>query len=941
MTNTTLPTVADFQKGKLHLAVLEGIVSGNVKVTTPEGTEHYSLSQYLSTLSGVVSGSSTVISPEGIPHLSVKQLTDEFHAAIRKAGDEPINGGIWAAGVEFTAYNQYMVKNGVTYKPKKTTTLPYVTRSDDPTYFSSTDGDYVQPFEIETLDLHYFTIIDAGYTEAEYLATPIAVLNGTLQYMLGFGGGILVLPKTPVTVKVSEETAPDAWGGFYKVIIPQVTGTSWIVVGHGESCPLSIDTSLLSGNEATGEWRLFNSGDQTTGKTVWDYRLDIGTDPADFDYDDNARPEVVSLCNVVINGDLPEASPNVVAVGSYDYQIAGSRVSAKTVIYKDLKVSRIVNTALTAAFFENAYFDTCNTSDIGHAKAAGQPANSYDVIGMGAKTGIRSVAVFNNCDADKTHDVAYMGIWSDVYLNNSRCKKTSIAAEHQAAWATTDITDIGGNWYINGCVLDCDIEEFINDSTDGRLGDAVVASGGCQKTMIIRDSVIKRSANMVVAGYMRSKGSKVILDNVTVIGCGWAGFTEFPCFLMSKGDLYVNGGRYIDLKHDIYQLISGGNLYAGDRTDLSGCSKNLISEKSAQSIAQIKVNVLDSVGMCRIGSSVNHAYDYDIDIRFEGHSGTSYVLLQTWDEKAVGISGKIKLDMNHNCPNMRPIVSYQKDTYGVIELEVENFDFNNVNVGNNWNNSYGFIHSDSLLHINSFDPLKSAIVGVDVKKCQTTAGSGLSNLSSLLSNVRSAYLTKHGLELSQASVMGVKPAMLPYAFDGFLQLNPNLITSALPATGWSIVMQVDSFDYRNLDDNKTRVRSLIYALETSHSTGSNAFSLSHWDAQGRDEVFLSIGGVNAYIDQDPTEDKITIGISYDGDSTCVLAVNGKAKSFIVGALPTFVDNSSAVYFGTNSNGFSSLSEYFDPRSGNCNLQKLAFIDKALELPFLERLTKVA
>jgi hypothetical protein len=939
MTNTTLPTVADFQKGKLHLAVLEGIVSGNVKVTTPEGTEHYSLSQYLSTLSGVVSGSSTVISPEGIPHLSVKQLTDEFHAAIRKAGDEPINGGIWAAGVEFTAYNQYMVKNGVTYKPKKTTTLPYVTRSDDPTYFSSTDGDYVQPFEIETLDLHYFTIIDAGYTEAEYLATPIAVLNGTLQYMLGFGGGILVLPKTPVTVKVSEETAPDAWGGFYKVIIPQVTGTSWIVVGHGESRPLSIDTSLLTGSEATGGWRLFNTGDLATGKTVWDFVTDTGTDPADFDYDETARPDVVSLCNVIINGDAPDSGPEVVAVGSYDHQIGGSRLSARKVIYKDTKVTRTINTAIGAAFYEEAYFDGCNTEHIGYEKFSGQPANSYDAVGMGAKTGIRSVAVFNNCDADKTHDVAYMGIWSDVYLNNSRCKQTAIAAEHQAAWAATDITDIGGNWYINGCVLDCDTEGLITDTAQLRIGDAVVASGGCEKTMIIRDSVIKRSANMTVAGYMRSKGSKVILDNVTVIGCGWGGFTEFPCFLISKGDMVVNGGHYFNLNKDLYQCIADGNIYAGNRTDLTGCTRNLISSKSAKSRVELKVNVLDSSGYCRLGSNTEHIYNYDIDIRFEGFSGAQYVILQTWDEKAVGVSGKIKLDMNHNCASLRPIVSYQADTYGVIELEIDNFDFNNVSVENNWNCSYGFISNASLLHVNGFDPTKGATVGIDLKKCQSTAGDNVSSISSLLSNLRTDYLSKYGLELSQVACLGTKPSLLPYTPSNFLQINPTLVASSLPTTGWTVVLQVDSFSYINNDDNNTRVRTLMYAIE--NGTSSQGIGLLHWDAQGRDEIYLSIGGVNAYIDQSPDAEKINVAISYDGATTAVLAVNGKAKTFTVGDLPDFSLSTACIYLGLGSTAFSSLTEYFDPRSGNCNLQKLAFLPKVLSQSYLERLTKVA
>jgi hypothetical protein len=46
MTNKTLPTVAEFQRGKLNLAVLEAFTSGSESVTTPTGTVHKSLTQY-------------------------------------------------------------------------------------------------------------------------------------------------------------------------------------------------------------------------------------------------------------------------------------------------------------------------------------------------------------------------------------------------------------------------------------------------------------------------------------------------------------------------------------------------------------------------------------------------------------------------------------------------------------------------------------------------------------------------------------------------------------------------------------------------------------------------------------------------------------------------------------------------------------------------------
>ena len=37
----------------------------------------------------------------------------------------PLNGGVWAAGQTFTAYNQYMIFDGIPYAPLTSTTLPY------------------------------------------------------------------------------------------------------------------------------------------------------------------------------------------------------------------------------------------------------------------------------------------------------------------------------------------------------------------------------------------------------------------------------------------------------------------------------------------------------------------------------------------------------------------------------------------------------------------------------------------------------------------------------------------------------------------------------------------------------------------------------------------------------------------------------------------------
>ena len=64
--------------------------------------------------------------------------------AILDNGGVPLGDGVWGAGKTYTSYNQYLVYNGVPYKPTKSTALPYLTQGADPT--SLPDSDFVQPF---------------------------------------------------------------------------------------------------------------------------------------------------------------------------------------------------------------------------------------------------------------------------------------------------------------------------------------------------------------------------------------------------------------------------------------------------------------------------------------------------------------------------------------------------------------------------------------------------------------------------------------------------------------------------------------------------------------------------------------------------------------------------------------------------------------------------
>lgn len=77
-------------------------------------------------------------------------LQTEYQSAIQAAGGVPL--GTWSSGITYNAYNEYLVYNGIPYKPAPTTPLPYTTQGSDPTV--APDAGNVVPFaEVQASDL--------------------------------------------------------------------------------------------------------------------------------------------------------------------------------------------------------------------------------------------------------------------------------------------------------------------------------------------------------------------------------------------------------------------------------------------------------------------------------------------------------------------------------------------------------------------------------------------------------------------------------------------------------------------------------------------------------------------------------------------------------------------------------------------------------------------
>lgn len=232
-------------------------------------------------------------------------LEAEYLEAIRNAGGEPLNGGLWAAGQTFTAYNQYMVYNGVPYKPLTTTTLPYGPTGSTP------DFNFVQPYvdlSSKDVDLVFSTLSDA--------LASIKVTEGQrvrlVERTSGNGGGanwnvVLTSSVTPNTFNIVQSTAtptlslvleefdsvvyPDQWGDANDMAALQAainyagSFTRWksLIVSHRYNVTQSlivdrpVDTMLA-------EWRVIGVGGNAGFYTalpikIFDSSLSVTTAP--------------------------------------------------------------------------------------------------------------------------------------------------------------------------------------------------------------------------------------------------------------------------------------------------------------------------------------------------------------------------------------------------------------------------------------------------------------------------------------------------------------------------------------------------------------------------------------------------------------------------------------------------------------------------------------
>lgn len=96
------------------------------------------------TVDEFVTSDSVLTSPasDGEQKRTLAGIQADANSAIASASSAYLDE--WRIGLVFNAHNEYAVYNGVSYKIRSSTTVPYVTQSDDPTVFP--DASFVEPF---------------------------------------------------------------------------------------------------------------------------------------------------------------------------------------------------------------------------------------------------------------------------------------------------------------------------------------------------------------------------------------------------------------------------------------------------------------------------------------------------------------------------------------------------------------------------------------------------------------------------------------------------------------------------------------------------------------------------------------------------------------------------------------------------------------------------
>lgn len=114
------------------------------------------------------------------------------------AGYDAINGGVWASGVEFTKFDQYMIYNGTAYKPKPLQPLPVLSGA-------APDTSTFEPFTLAASSSDLYDDIDdllklelGNYTDYAFLSVDDMMLGITV-------GGSKIKFKSNQSLKVNGE----------------------------------------------------------------------------------------------------------------------------------------------------------------------------------------------------------------------------------------------------------------------------------------------------------------------------------------------------------------------------------------------------------------------------------------------------------------------------------------------------------------------------------------------------------------------------------------------------------------------------------------------------------------------------------------------------------------------------------------------------------------
>lgn len=755
-----------------------------------------------------------------------------------------------------------------------------------------------------------YSVGSTGRSKEEFLADPIAVLNEVLDYMYAqTKGGTLYLPDYDWTVTIG-----DRYENGYpaRIFLPAHAGAKYRIVG-APGRKIFIDSSLVSAAQPnTNGWKLFTVGDRATNRFDWAFTdlPDGVTDAGGRNFDMLYMCDYVEFLNLDFIGDEPEPVVGLTPFTNYQYQwgfIAAT--GSKVAVIKNCKGKNSLNTAFLASFVGAAYFINCEVDGVGMRKSSGQPANAFDMVGLGANVVPKtySTCLYFACRTHRIHDVSYMSVWADTTAINCDSDFSAIYFEHQAHSFATEIEDLAGNITIIGGSHNGDVSSWSSTPLDKEF-DAIILNGGSKKVHKISGVRLRNVPNMAVSTY---GDHQVTLEDLYLYNCGINAYTEFPLIYHQAGSLQIDGGRFVNVNKGLVQLGTNANLIWGDRTVVVNPDRSLYyGNGNLMSRDEYKLQIQGPAYLNIADSDGRTLFAGNIDLAVRGSTTDRILSLWSWSGATPCVIGKFRLDYDAASVAAAPIEISVPNSTAVFSVDITGYRPRSPNSRSGANTySWGWATESALLKVNDqLLPTKGTAIYADFRRDNYYSSVSAASDNSVLNGMASRSRSTRGVFLDEAGAVGAvktSGSAFPVSASDFLSTSAGAHAGWQAAEGFFLYLETEAAVPSGGED------ASVLTIK-SFGTASPVLSVAYVYSSGEDSIVAALDNLTITL----PADRLTVNgivLAFNATTkTLYLGCNGYSESLYVG--DAFPDMETArVFLGVGAGAFASSFGDYAPK----------------------------